>query len=73
MLTFTDGNVTWSTGLKEIADTNQQVVDVVDTGFEKNRVYNVTAKVITQYGNITSSANFSKSSLYFFTVFIVSL
>lgn len=72
MLTFTDGNVTWSTGPKEIANTNQQVI-VEETGFEKDRVYDVTAKVITQYGNITSSGKFSKSFLYSFTVFIVSL
>ena len=60
MLTFTDGNATWSTDPQTITDTSEQVKEEIETGFEIEKKYTVTVTVITIYGNSTSSASFSE-------------
>ena len=44
----------------DITDNSQNVKKEIEIGFIIDRDYTVTATVYTEYGNISSSANFSK-------------
>ena len=61
VLTLDDDNVTWSTRPKAITNTSQQVEEDIESGLDRDKYYTVTVTVTTDYGTITSSANFSKS------------
>ena len=64
MLTFTDGNWTWSTNIKQIIDSNKQVQEEMENEFQEDKEYLVTAIVMTEYGNFSSNSTFSELLAY---------
>ena len=64
MLTFTDGNRTWSTNVKQIFDSNKQVQEEMENEFQEDKKYLVTAIVMTDYGNFSSNSTFSELLTY---------
>ena len=63
MLIFSDGTEAWSTDIKKIANSEQTVVEDIDENrLQINKNYTITARVFTEYKNITSTTSFSKFS-----------
>ena len=51
----------WSTNPKAITSTSHQVKENVEDGLEMEKDYIVTVTVLTEYGNVSSSSNFSEA------------
>ena len=69
MLTFTDGNKTWSTNVKQIIDSSKQVYKEMENEFQEDKEYLVTAIVITDYGNFSSNSTFCELLAYQLGIF----
>lgn len=61
VMSFTSETETWSRDMVTITDSSERVKVDIEKGFILNRNYTVVVTVITESGNITSSANFSEA------------
>ena len=57
VLSYTDGNETWSNEPVVIIDARQLIREKIESGIKTNKDYNVTVTVFTGSANLSSSAS----------------